>query len=642
APVVYSLPATYDLSEDTTAETLLHTINVTDPQGTTVTCSLGTSGVPFLVKYISGTTRYGIYSQSLPNFNYNSINSYPLSIICTDGTDSTTKTFTVYLIKNSPPVIVNLANSTSIPTSYTSGTNVFTVITTDPENDQLSYSMTCNPSPCIFVIYASGLIQLNTSLTGQTIAGYDLSITVTDGKNTFGPKILTVTITGINNNPVINNLPLGAPLSVAENTALGSTVYTVSVTDLDPDVHTWTMTSSPGTGMSYFTLNSGTGVITTSSTNAINYETLATSSFTFTITVSDGTATDTENLMISISNVNEVPTFNQPSYSISYNESTAGTALPNPSFGVSDPDSSDIKTYTLNCGSSPGFTMNSVTGVVSLSIDYDVDPGVLATTVICTVKVTDSGGLTATASLTININNINDNNPTFTASSYSFFTTYDVAVGTTIGTVTATDADLGIYGSITYTLDQTSLGNDYFQISSLGVITTKASLSTFGSGVTATIKAKVTDGGGRSSSATVYIVTGETTTTSSTTTPEYKSIFKDNRNIAWVVLSAITGAAIIGYLFWLGFSIYRTGWPKLNWSKSCAESNPFKNLCGDEDDVVSVYEDEDNDVKSVTSERTNEDNASRYDRSEPEPTNRSIRTVRPHPPPIESQGWRRF
>jgi len=46
--------------------------------------------------------------------------------------------------------------------------------------------------------------------------------------------------------------------------------------------------------------------------------------------------------------------------------------------------------------------------------------------------------------------NINDNQPKFASSAYSFFLSYYSSVSTSFGDVIATDADAGTFGQITY------------------------------------------------------------------------------------------------------------------------------------------------------------------------------------------------
>ena len=50
------------------------------------------------------------------------------------------------------------------------------------------------------------------------------------------------------------------------------------------------------------------------------------------------------------------------------------------------------------------------------------------------------------------LDNINDNAPVFSGTPYTWFTSYGPAVGTIIGTITATDADTGTYGDFTLRL----------------------------------------------------------------------------------------------------------------------------------------------------------------------------------------------
>lgn len=62
-------------------------------------------------------------------------------------------------------------------------------------------------------------------------------------------------MTDINHVPEINNLP-GATVTVPENTAVGTGIFTVAVTDADPgDTHTYTVTYSPAEGDAHFSVN---------------------------------------------------------------------------------------------------------------------------------------------------------------------------------------------------------------------------------------------------------------------------------------------------------------------------------------------------------------------------------------------------
>ncbi|XP_060559152.1 protocadherin-like protein [Ruditapes philippinarum] len=554
-PVLHDMPAAVTLSEDTTTQTLLYTINATDTADP-ITCSFSPATTdPFSINQVSGTSDYGIYVDDTPNLSYNTKNSYTFTVKCNDGyKDSNTGTFYVYLVKNKTPVIHNLQAATSISTSAGIGTNVFTVNATDDEGDAITYSMSCNPTPCPFTIFASGEIQLNADISSYATVGYDIEITVADAKNTADPKILTVIIKDINDPVLINNLPLANSYTVQENTPLASSVFDVSISDQDTQTWTYSMASTPGTGSSYFSINSGNGRISTSGT-LLDYEALVTAgttSFTFVITVNDGTASDTESLVIDVINVNEAPKFALSTYSLSTTEGSAGDVIGTPTYGVTDEDSGDTKTFSLNCGDdTASFYMDSSTGQVSFQSDYSIAT-TTTVTVTCTVTIVDAGGLTDTATLYIYISDRNENTPVFSPASYSFYVSYYASVGTVVGSVTASDNDNGTFGTLTYSLDQASLLDEYFSIDNNGQITVLKSPTPLNFLTTVSVSATATDGGALSDTAPVSITISDTTTTSTTTTTDrYKTFMDDGRNIPWLVACIVLTAIFIGLLIWI-------------------------------------------------------------------------------------------
>ncbi|XP_052706933.1 protocadherin Fat 4-like [Crassostrea angulata] len=561
-PVITNLPSTYDISEDQTAEQLLYTLTVTDGSlSDRVTCSTDSitpSTDNFFVRLIAGTTdSYGVYVKALPSLSYDSVRQYAVLISCTDTKTPVTDTLTIFVTKNNPPSFDNLpATKTVISSSTTTGSTVYTVTATDSDSPQLYFNMTCVPVTCPFVIHHSGEILATSDLTSHTVPGYDLYIYVNDGKTLVGPRTLTVIISGINTAPTITNLPLSSALSVPENGGLSASVYQVSVTDVDVgQTHTFYASYSPSTGSSLFSMNPTTGLISTSSTQAINYEALGASgrSYVITVTVTDGFDTATQSLSVAITDQNEAPVFGKASYAISGNEGNAGTTVGDPSFDVTDPDAGATKAFSIDC---PSFVINSNSGVVTFSHDYDLDVAGTAPSVTCIVTVSD-GDLTDTASLVITINDVNDHTPRFTSATFTFYAQPNTGVGTALGFITASDNDAGAFGTISYTLDQTGLGFEYFGVKHDGEFYVKSSLLLFSSGTTLSLSTVVKDSGGLQDTAAVTVIIPESTTAAPTTTTDrHVTFWMDPRNIAWVTVAVIL---FTGLFLFCAYLIVRFG-----------------------------------------------------------------------------------
>jgi hypothetical protein len=59
------------------------------------------------------------------------------------------------------------------------------------------------------------------------------------------------------------------------------------------------------------------------------------------------------------------------------------------------------------------------------------------------IRVVDGGGASDTSTVTVTVNNVNDNKPTFTKELYSFEMMYNDTKGHVLGSVTCTDKDVG-------------------------------------------------------------------------------------------------------------------------------------------------------------------------------------------------------
>ena len=163
------------------------------------------------------------------------------------------------------------------------------------------------------------------------------------------------------------------------------------------------------------------GVLTFAS--APDYETK--SSYSATVSASDGTNSSTQDITVTITDVDDVaPVFtSNATFSAAENQTAIGTVT------ATDTDTDDSSIVSVS-GSELAITSGGVLTFVSAP-DYETKSSYTAT-------VTASDGTnSSTQDIAVNITNVNDNTPSITSSA-----TFSAAENqTAIGTVTATDAD---------------------------------------------------------------------------------------------------------------------------------------------------------------------------------------------------------
>ncbi|MCA9149408.1 MAG: cadherin domain-containing protein [Planctomycetales bacterium] len=158
---------------------------------------------------------------------------------------------------------------------------------------------------------------------------------------------------------------------------------------------------------------------------------------TITITVSDGKSSTSTSFQVSVTPINDVPTANDDTMSIVEN-SADGTQVGFVS--ASDPDLGDSLTYTIVGGTGQtAFSVNSTTGRINVAnsslLDFET-----TTQYTLQVEVHDTSGSVATATITIDVTDANDNLPIITAGQ-NFSVFENAANGTQLGTVIVSDAD---------------------------------------------------------------------------------------------------------------------------------------------------------------------------------------------------------
>ena len=340
---------------------------------------------------------------------------------------------------------------------------VGTVAAQDAQNDELTFAITEVSRSDAFAINAStGAITVAGALDYETAAAYTLTVQVSDGSLTADAEV-TINVTDVNEAPVITAQT--APFMIEENAAEGTAVGTVAATDQDEGDDDLTFAITNGNTNEAFQIDN-MGAITVKTPAALDFET--TPMFTLTVQVSDDeNLSSTVDITVNLTDVagNEAPIIAAQTFSVTENAANGeavGTVVATDAEG-------DNLTFAITSGNlSDAFAISAGTGVITVAgtIDYE-------TTLTYTLTVQVSDGMTlATAPVTINVTNVNDNAPTIAAQIFSI--AENAANGAAVGTVTATDAD---GDALTFSITDGNTGNAFAINASSGAITVAGTLN---------------------------------------------------------------------------------------------------------------------------------------------------------------------
>ena len=323
-------------------------------------------------------------------------------------------------------------------------------------------------------------MQTTRPLDYEKTSFYQLSITAVnteepDARNTTITFNITV-IDANDNGPVFN--PSLIQQSVPEDLPVGSPVVTATAVDADSGtfgIITYRIISN--LSKPFFAINSTTGVITLE--KDLDRETE--DRHILIVEARDSQFSSIAEVILNVTDVNDnQPAFNPSSYALTIVENTlVGSSIIQ--MFASDPDLGLNSTlvYSIHSGNTNGhFAINNQTGVISLvkGLDYET---ITSFTLLITLR--DMGSpvqqSSNNASVTINIEDINDNFAHFEKTLYTAKIAENTAVTTLVLQVVAVDRDgTTKHSNLTFSINQT-LASSKFQIDPItGVITVKAQL----------------------------------------------------------------------------------------------------------------------------------------------------------------------
>ncbi len=450
-------------------------VTATDVEGDTLIYDIsGADGTIFELENSTGQLK----TKTLLDFESQS--KYKVTLTVTDGelTDTIEVTITVTdideTIPNRAPTFTDGESTTrSIQENTSAGVNIGSAVAaTDPDGNTLNYSLGGTDESSFGIEAATGQLKTKSSLDYETKASYSVTVSVSDGELSDTIDV-TIIVTDIDETPA-NRAPIfsegeGTTRTVDENTEAGNNIgNAISAIDADEDTLRYTLS---GTDATSFDIVNTTGQLKTKA--ALDFETKK--AYTITVTVTDGNLTDTINVTINVSNVNEAPFFTDGEETTrSITENAAADVNIGTPIAATDPDGNSL-TYTLSGTDATSFDIANMTGQLKTKAALDFETKKAYT---ITVTVTDDE-LTDTITVDIDVTDIDEaipnRAPIFTEDNSTTRTVEENTVaGTNIGdAITATDAD---NDTLTYTLGGTD--NTSFDIEpTTGQLETKSELN---------------------------------------------------------------------------------------------------------------------------------------------------------------------
>jgi hypothetical protein len=252
------------------------------------------------------------------------------------------------------------------------------VVATDPDGDNLTYSLTAYPTG--MTISSDGLISWMP--TNSAVGSHIVTVMVEDAAGLWDEKTFAITVANVNDAPTISTA------SLPNATQDSPYIYGIQASDIDVgDTLTYSLDAAP----SFLSISPTSGLLYGTPTNAhVGLHQII-------VNVSDGTTYVTRAFNLTVLNVNDPPTLN---YIIPQ------TATEDAPFSLQlvgqDVDVGDMITYSL-ISSLTGMTINQATGLISWTPTND-DVG--SHTVI--VRASDTSGAFAERSFQITVANVND------------------------------------------------------------------------------------------------------------------------------------------------------------------------------------------------------------------------------------------
>ncbi|XP_072347528.1 cadherin-23 isoform X2 [Scyliorhinus torazame] len=361
-------------------------------------------------------------------------------------------------INDNDPVLQNMPRNCTISENTAVSTSIARVLATDIDsgrNALLTFSITTgNTKNAFFINKTTGVVYVNRPLDREESAEYRLTITVKDNpENPHHARrdsdLLTVSISDENDNrPMFTQRSYRA--EIPENPEPGTpiTVKNGPILAFDNDVGANAVVHYrlQGNRTELFTVDRNTGIVSVAPGESIDRESLPNASLEFNLIAEDiGQLKSVAGLVVTVLDQNDnMPVFSPPSMTVHIWENSA-SGFSVGQVTASDPDigvNQQLR-YRIEGGAQDKFIIDPRRGVIKVANGVTVDREERGSYTLVVVAM-DRGTPSLSASATVNIviDDINDCRPEFINPVQTLSISESVTIGTIIANITATDRDL--------------------------------------------------------------------------------------------------------------------------------------------------------------------------------------------------------
>ena len=357
------------------------------------------------------------------------------------------------------PIFLSSVYRSSVKENLPAGASVVTVSAVDKDdgsNAELVYSIVDGNDGNAFQInITTGVVTTRTVLSYNSPPKYSLNVTVTDKGSPplYSSCVVIVTVTAANNNAPQFSQPFYS-FDVVEGTAVGTVIGTVTASDSDIGENAVISYSITGSHQDVFSVDPMSGNLKVA--KFIDRE--AVEIFILNVSASDSgdpSMTAHVEVYVNVLDRNDnAPQFKPSLYSVSVSEGTAAhSSIETVSATDKDFGTNALLTYTILSGNNDRtFSIYSNGTIYNIKeFNREKRSSYFLTIMARDQAVPVAAQLSSTATVTVNIVDVNDNNPYFISSNITHISEH-ATTGDIVTTVMVADLDAGSNSKISFSL----------------------------------------------------------------------------------------------------------------------------------------------------------------------------------------------